>query len=170
MWRYGVKYAILKTNQITTSNDSDKDLEPSQFFHYARSAHCMMKEMGYDLHHGENLNFRKGRRIPLQPFVPKEKPANYDDQTRRGLGYFTPSVQSNLKFEKSLPSHSSDSSDWESNISVGVAFKKLFPNITSTSQVEEMRTLSHSTLISATWSSMEEALWATRSPIEDKVI
>ena len=33
---------------ITTSNDSDEDLEPLQFLHYARSAHRMMKEMGYD--------------------------------------------------------------------------------------------------------------------------
>ena len=36
--------------QITTSNDSDEDLEPPQFFHYARPAHLIMKEMGFDLH------------------------------------------------------------------------------------------------------------------------
>ena len=30
----------------TTSNE---DLKPPQFFHYSRSAHLMMKEMGYDL-------------------------------------------------------------------------------------------------------------------------
>ena len=34
---------------ITTSNNSDKYLESSKFFHYARSVHRMMKEMGYDL-------------------------------------------------------------------------------------------------------------------------
>jgi len=73
----------------------------------------MMKEMGYDLRRGEGLNFRKGQHIPLQPFIPKGKPANYYDQTRRGLGYVTPSVQSDLESKKSLPSHSSDSSDWE---------------------------------------------------------
>jgi len=53
----------------------------------------MMKETGYDLCHGECLNFGKGRRIPVQSFVPEGKPAYYYDQIRRGLGYTTPSVQ-----------------------------------------------------------------------------
>jgi len=48
-------------------------IEPPQFFYYARSAHCMMKEMGYDLHRGEILNFLKGPCIPLQTFVPEGK-------------------------------------------------------------------------------------------------
>ena len=43
--------------------------------------------------------------------------------------------------------HSSDSLNWESDVSVGVAIKKLFVNMTSTSQVDQKRTLSHSTLI-----------------------
>jgi len=51
--------------RITTFDDSKKDLEPPQFFHYARSVHHMMKEMGYNFHRGEGLNFRKGRHIPL---------------------------------------------------------------------------------------------------------
>jgi len=96
----------------------------------------MMKEMGYDLRHCEGLNFGRGRRIPLQPFVLKEKLANYYDRTRRGLGYTTPSVQSDLESEKSLPSHSSYSSGCESDVSVGVAFKKLFVNMASTSQMK----------------------------------
>ena len=115
---------------ITTSNDSDKDLEPPQFFHYARSVHRMIKN-GIRL----TLWFWKGMGIPLQPFVQKEKPANYYDQTHMGLGYIIPSVRSDSESEKSLPSHSSDSSDWESDVSVGVAFKKIFINMTSTSQV-----------------------------------
>jgi len=45
---------------ITPSNNSDEDLEPPQFFHYAQSAHCMIKEMGYDLRRGEGLNFGRG--------------------------------------------------------------------------------------------------------------
>jgi len=52
------------------------------------------------------------------------------------LGYITPSIQSNLESEKPLPSHSSNSSDWESDVSVRVAFKKLFVKMTSTFQVE----------------------------------
>jgi len=94
---------------ITTSNDLDEDLDPSQFFHYAQSVHRMMKEMEYDFRHSEGLNFGKGRRIPLQPSVPKGKPANYYDQTRRGLGYTTPSIRSDSESKKSLPSHFSDS-------------------------------------------------------------
>jgi len=49
---------------ITTSNKSNEDLEPSQFFYYARSAHCMMKEIGYDLRYDEGLNFEK------EPYIP----------------------------------------------------------------------------------------------------
>jgi len=73
----------------------------------------MMKEMGYDLCCGEDLNFKKGRRIHLQPFIQKEKPTNYFDQTHRGLGYVTPPTMSDSEEESncSLPSHSSDSSN-----------------------------------------------------------
>ena len=95
----------------------------------------MMKEIGYDLRRDKGLNFGKGRRIPLQPFVPKEKPTNYYNQTRRKLGYVTPSVQSDPEFGRPL-SHSLDSSKLEYDVSVGDAFKKLFVNMTSTSQVE----------------------------------
>jgi len=78
-----------------------------------------MKKMGYNLLRGEGLNFEKGRRILLQPFVLKENPANYYDQTRRGLGYVTPSTRS--ESEESLSSHSLDSSDWESDVSLGLS-------------------------------------------------
>ena len=94
----------------------------------------IMKRMGYDLSRGEGLNFEKGWCIPLQP-LPKGS-VNYYDQTHRGLKYTTPSVQSNSESGKPLPSHFLDSSDWESDISVEVVFKKLFANMTSTSQVE----------------------------------
>jgi len=48
-----------------------------------------MESIGYNLRQGDGLSFGKGRRIPLQPFVPKGKPPNYYDRTRRGLGYVT---------------------------------------------------------------------------------
>ena len=70
--------------RITISRDSDEDLETLELFHYALSVHCMMKRMGYDLCRGDGLNFGTGRRIPLQSFVLKGKPANYYDQTRKG--------------------------------------------------------------------------------------
>ena len=65
------------------------------------SAHQMMKETRYDLRRGEGLNFENRRRIPVQPFVPKGKPTNYYDQACRGLGYVTPSTQSESKSKKS---------------------------------------------------------------------
>ena len=103
---------------------SDDDLEPSQFFHYARSAHHMMKRMGYSLKCGDGLNFSKGRRVPLQPFVPEGKPPNYYDRGCRGLGYVTPPLQSETESDKSPPSQSSDSSSWDSNCSMGGNLQK----------------------------------------------
>jgi len=67
----------------------DDDLEPSQFFYYARSVHYMIKRMEYNLNHGAGLNFGKGRHILLQPFIAERKPASYYNRTRRGLGYVT---------------------------------------------------------------------------------
>jgi len=46
--------------QISTITDSGSDSEPPQFFHYARSTHHMMRRMGYNLQHRNNLNFRRG--------------------------------------------------------------------------------------------------------------
>ena len=110
----------------------------------------MIKEMRYNFHHGEALNFRKEQHIPLQSFMSKRKPTNYYDLTRKRLGYVIPSTQSELESDKFLPSYSSDSSDWESYVSVGVVFKTLFANMTSISQVDQdkdMEPWSHSKLI-----------------------
>ena len=132
-----------------------------------------MKEMGYNLRRGKCLNFGRGRRIPLQPFVPKGKPANYYDQTRRGLGYTTPSIQSNLDSEKPLPSHSSYSLGWEFDVSMGVAFKKLFVNMISTSQVEPEGNIG--SFDTNPWAKQLDLKWEKRfeqcdPPTEDKVI
>ena len=98
-----------------------------------------MEKMGYNLRQGDGLNFGKGRRIPLQPFVLKGKPQNYYDRTRRGLGYVTPPEQSESEDESfsSTQSQSSSLSEWESDVSVGVVFKNLSVNMTSTSHIEE---------------------------------
>ena len=55
----------------------------------------------------------------------------------QGVGIFTPSTQSDSESEVSLPPQFSDSLDWESDVSVGVVFKKFFANMTSTNQVEQ---------------------------------
>ena len=64
--------------------DSSLDSEPPQFFHYALSAHHMMRKMGYNLQRGNGLNFRRGQRGLLWTFVLKGKPTNYYNKTRRG--------------------------------------------------------------------------------------
>jgi len=69
--------------------------------------------------------------------VLKEKPVNSFDQTRRGLGYVTPSTQSKSESKESLPLHTSNLLDWESDVSVVVIFKNLFTNMTSITQVKQ---------------------------------
>ena len=117
-----------------TSKESDNDLEPPQFFHYSWSANHKIKRIGY---HGDDLNFGKGRHIPLQPFMPKEKSANYYNCTRMKVGICRSVTQSEPESNKSLPSQSSDSFNWDSDISVRVVFKKLFANMMSINQGEQ---------------------------------
>ena len=77
--------------------------------------------MGYNLKHGKGLNFKKGRRDFLRNFVPRGKPVNYYDNTRRGLGYVTATPPAMVQSEdnKPIPSHSASSSEWDSDVSVG---------------------------------------------------
>jgi len=51
--------------QASTSRESDDDLKLPQFIHYAWSAYRMMKRMWYNLNREDDLNFGKGRCIPL---------------------------------------------------------------------------------------------------------
>ena len=71
----------------------------------------MIKRMGNNLNLGDGLNFGKGLRIPLQPFVLEGKPLNYYNRTRRGLGYVTPPSQLESESDESLPSQSSNLSN-----------------------------------------------------------
>jgi len=76
----------------------------------------MMRKMGYSLQRENGLNFEKGRCDFLRNFVPKGKPANYYDKTRRGLGYVTPPSLTMVQFKDNKPisSRSTSSSEWES--------------------------------------------------------
>ena len=85
----------------------------------------------------ERLELQKGRRGLLRTFVPKGKPTNYYDKTRRGLGYVTPPTPLPSEGDKSFPSYSSTSSEWELDVNVGVLFKDLFINMTSINQLEQ---------------------------------
>ena len=70
--------------------------------------------------------------------MPKGKPANYYDKTRRGLGYVTPPPPITVQFKdnKPIPSRSASSFEWESDVSVGTMFENLTVNMTSSSQLE----------------------------------
>jgi len=94
--------------------------------------------MGYNLQNGKSLNFKKRRRGFLRNFVPRGKPTNYYDNTRRGLGYVTPTPPVTVQSEdnKPTPSHSASSSEWDSDVSVGMLFKEITVNMTSSSQLE----------------------------------
>ena len=122
----------------STVTDSSSDSEPPQFFHYAWSAQHMTRKIGYSLQRGSGLNFRKGWCDFLCNFVLKGKPAKYYDKTRSGLGYVTPSPSTSFRSEdnKPIPSCSASSSEWESDISVGMIFKNLSINMTSSNQLE----------------------------------
>ena len=136
-----------------------------------------MERMGYNLRQGDGLNFGKGRRIPLQPFVPKGKPPNYYDRTRRGLGYVTPTEQSESEDGSLSPiqSQSSSSSGWEYDVSVGAVFKNLSVNMTSASHIEEEDESQLEPLDCDPWAQQMSYQWEMRfeqrePPTEDKVI
>ena len=78
----------------------------------------------------------------MRDFVPKGKPANYYDSTRRGLGYVTPTSSATVqaKDHEPIPSHSASSSEWDSDVSVGMMFENLTVNMTSSSQLEPAET------------------------------
>jgi len=119
--------------------DSGSNSEPSQFSPYAWLTHHMMRKMGYNLQRGNGLNLGRGRHGLLWTFVPKGKPANYYDKTRRGLRYVSPPSPLPTKEDKSFPSYSSTSSEWELDVSVGVLFKDLFVNMTLNRSIEAWR-------------------------------
>ena len=155
-----------------TVADSSSDSDTPQFFHYAQSARHIMKKMGYDLKHGAGLNFGKGRRVLMRNFVPKGKPANYYDSTRRGLGYVTPtsSVTVQAKHDGSVPSHSASSSEWGSDVSIGGMFENLTANMTSSSQLEPAEATDEEP-----WAQQLDLQWEKRfelrePPTEDKVM
>jgi len=93
--------------------------------------------MGYDLTNRPGLNFGKGKRSLPRSFVPKGKAPDYYHQTRRGLGYVSTPVPSASDSEgPSGHNCSSDTSSWESDVSVSNIFKELSINMVSTSHLE----------------------------------
>jgi len=118
--------------------DSESKVEPPIFSHYEPNVLRMMENMGYDLIKKSGLNFGKGRRTLFRSFVPKGKAPNYYHKTLRGLGYISTPIPSTSESEESLyHDHSSCTSSWESDVSVGGIFKELSVNMVSTSHPEE---------------------------------
>jgi len=68
--------------------------------------------------------------------VPKGKPVNYYDKTHRGLGYVTPPTLFQSEDNESIPSCSASSSEWESDVSIGMLFKSPSINMTSINRLE----------------------------------
>ena len=125
--------------------------------------------MGYNLKHGEGLNFRKGRHSLLRNFVPKGKPTNYYNNTRRGLGYITPTPPATVQFrdDEPMPSYSASSSEWDSDVSVGMMFTV---NMTSSSQLEPAEGTDEES-----WAQQLDLQWENRfelrePPTEDKMM
>jgi len=52
------------------------------------------------------------------------------------LGYVTPPTLLQSEDDESFPLHFATSSEWESDVSVGMLFKNLFVNMTSIDQLE----------------------------------
>jgi len=126
------------TSEPMSREESESEEESPQFSHYEPRTLRMMRSMGYDLASGPGLNFGKGRRTLLQSFVPKGKTPDYYHQTRRGLGYVSTSVPSaSDSGGSSGRDYSSDTSSWESDVSVGNIFRELSVNMVSTSHLED---------------------------------
>ena len=85
------------------------------------------------------------------------KPTDYYNKTLRGLGYITPPARSQSEGDKSLPSHSSSSSEWESDVSVGVLFKKLFANMTSIDKLKQKEAIE--TFDTEPWAQQLDLQW-----------
>ena len=128
--------------------------------------------MGYSLQRGNGLYFGKGRRGFLRNFVPKGKPANYYDKTRRRLGYVTPPLLTMVqsKDNRPIPSRSASSSEWESDVSVGTMFDNLTVNMTSSSQLEPVEATDVEPWAQQLDFQWEKRLEQRELPTEDKVI
>jgi hypothetical protein len=118
-------------------DSSEDDFESPQFFHYGPNSHHMMERMGYDLVNRPGLNFGKGRITLLRSFVPKGKAPDYYHKTRRGLSYVSTPPSSDQESEDcTYHDHSSGTSSWDSDVSIGDIFKTLSVNMTSLSHQE----------------------------------
>jgi len=64
-------------SKLIIREELKSEIELPQFSHYEPNVLKMMENMGYDLTSGSGLNFGKGRRTLLRPFVPRGKTSDY---------------------------------------------------------------------------------------------
>jgi len=122
----------------TICEDMKSETEFPRFSHYEPNVLKMMKIMGYNLARGPVLNFSRGRRTLLRSFVLKVKAPNYYHRTRKGLGYVSTPILSASESKESLyHNHSSGTSSWESDISIGNIFQDLSVNMVLTSHPKD---------------------------------
>ena len=70
--------------------------------------------------------------------MPKGKAPDYYHKTRRGLGYVTTLVSSDQESDKcTLGDHSSGTSPWDFDVSIGDIFRTLSVNMTTISHLED---------------------------------
>jgi len=131
--------------------------------HGQRTAWWKRWDMTYVV--GKAWILKRGDAFLCSPLCQKEiRPIT--ELEHRGLGYVTPSAQSESGTEESPPSHSSDSSSCESDINMWVVFKNLFANVTSISQVEQdgdVELFDADSWAQQLWPPMEKAFRATRT-------
>src|SRR3954470_5728264 len=101
----------------------------------------MMQRWGSDLEEKPGLNYWKGvRALPL-PFIPEGKEANYYQEAKRGLGYTSPPLRLShgptcLRIVSR--DYSSNTSSWESDVSIGGLFEGLSINMVFASPLEDL--------------------------------
>jgi hypothetical protein len=139
----------------------------------------MMEKMGYDLNRKPGLNFGKGKRTPLWYQLVRDKSPGYYQQHHRGLGYVTTPTSSDCEQDECTVScHSSETSSWDSDTSIGDAFRTLSVNMVAVNHLEVETEDQIKDLIRPNddpWVKHLETLWDIRfeqrdPPTEDQVV
>ena len=123
-----------------------------------------MKKMGYDLRHGEGLNFGKGRRSLLRNFCQKGSLQITMIIHAGGWDTLHPHCQQRFNSKTTnqfhrIPPHPPSG---DSDVSVGVMFKNLTVNMTSSSQLEPAEATDEKP-----WAQQLDLQWEKRFELRD---
>jgi len=98
----------------------------------------MMERMGYILTKGSGLNFGKGKRALLRPFIQKGKDPDYYHKTQRGLSYVSMLVSLDFESKEEVYHDSSSAtSSWDSDVNIGGIFESLSVKIVSANYLKD---------------------------------